>query len=168
MVDQHAAHERVLYDRLTARYQGTQISQRLLTPQMLRFTARDIALLAEMETALNEAGFDIEPFDATNIAVRAIPVILGENAPVRDLLLDVLDETQTGRGKFTQERLRKRVAQMACKHAIKAGDTLSTDDVRQLLAQMLATGVQPTCPHGRPIVTELSRRELEKRFKRIQ
>ena len=168
MVDQHAAHERVLYDRLTARYQGTQISQRLLTSQMLRFTARDIALLAEMETALNEAGFDIEPFDATNIAVRAIPVILGENAPVRDLLLDVLDETQTGRGKFTQELLRRRVAQMACKHAIKAGDTLSTEDVRQLLAQMLATGVQPTCPHGRPIVTELSRRELEKRFKRIQ
>ncbi|HNW85871.1 MAG TPA: DNA mismatch repair endonuclease MutL [Candidatus Limiplasma sp.] len=167
MVDQHAAHERILYDRYLARYQGSHVSQRLLSPQMLRFTARDVALLTELNEPLTEAGFELEAFDATNIAVRAVPTILGENEPIRDLLLDVLDETQTGRGKITRDRLRRRVAQMACKHAIKAGDTLSTADVKALLEQMLATGAQPTCPHGRPIVTEWTRRELEKRFKRI-
>ena len=168
MVDQHAAHERILYDRLMARYQGNHISQPLLSPQVLRFTARDVAHIVEIGDALTEAGFDLEAFDMTNIAVRAIPIILGESEPVRDLLLDVLDETQTGHGKITRDRLRRRVAQMACKHAIKAGDTLSAADVQGLLEQMLSTGAQPTCPHGRPIVTELTRRELEKRFKRIQ
>jgi len=168
MVDQHAAHERVLFDRFMARYSGTYISQRLLSPQMLRFTARDVTLLSELSETLADAGFDIEPFDATSIAVRAIPVILGETEPIRDLLIDVLDETQTQHGKLTRDRLRRRIAQMACKHAIKAGDTLSDEDVKGILAQMLSTGAQPTCPHGRPIVVEMTRRELEKRFKRIQ
>ncbi|MDD3214433.1 MAG: DNA mismatch repair protein MutL, partial [Eubacteriales bacterium] len=70
-------------------------------------------------------------------------------------------------GKVTRERLRRRVAQMACKHAIKGGDILGDDDVKALLTQMLETGAQPTCPHGRPIVTEFNKRELEKRFRRI-
>lgn len=168
MVDQHAAHERVLFDRFMVRYSGTNVSQRLLSPQVLRFTARDVALLSDLGETLTEAGFDIEPFDATSVAVRAIPVILGENEPVRDLLLDVLDETQTQRGRLSGDRLRRRIAQMACKHAIKGGDTLSNEDVKGILNQMLSTGAQPTCPHGRPIVTEMTRRDLEKRFKRIQ
>ena len=168
MVDQHAAHERILYDRFMTRYQGAQISQTLLAPQMLRFTARDVALLSELQTELDDAGFDVELFDATSVAVRAIPVILGQNESIRELLIDVLDETQTSRVRLTRERLRKHVAQMACKHAIKAGDMLSTEDVRGLLEQMLLTGAQPTCPHGRPIITEMNKRELEKRFKRIQ
>lgn len=168
MVDQHAAHERVLYDRLMARYEGPGASQPLLAPQVLRFTARDVGMLRELNEALTEAGFELEPFDETSVAVRAAPVILGQNEPIRELLLDVLDETSTQRGKLTRERLRRHVTQMACKHAIKAGDTLSEDDVRQLLMQMLQSGAQPTCPHGRPIVSEISRRDLEKRFKRIQ
>ena len=168
MVDQHAAHERVLYDRFLARYEGTQISQHLLTPRVIRLTAREVTALLEAEEALSEAGFELEAFDATTVTVRAIPVILGEQASLHELLADVLDEAQGQRGKLTQDRLRRRVAQMACKHAIKGGDALSQEDVRRLLSQMLDTGAQPTCPHGRPIVSELSQRELEKRFKRIQ
>ncbi len=167
LVDQHAAHERILYDRFMARYESTAISQRLLTPQMVRLTARDVVQLEEMNDALTEAGFTVEAFDTTSVAVRAVPVILGENEPLRELLLDVLDEAQAAHGKLTRERLRRRVTQMACKHAIKAGDTLRAEDVRALLTQMLLTGAQPTCPHGRPIVSELTQRELEKRFKRI-
>ena len=167
MVDQHAAHERILYDRFMQRYQGTAISQHLLTPQVIRLTARDVTLLNDLNETLTDAGFELETFDATSVAVRAIPTILGESVPVRELLLDVLDETQTQRGKITRERLRRRVMQMACKHAIKAGDTLRREDVQALLEQMLETGAQPTCPHGRPIVSEFTRKELEKRFKRI-
>ncbi len=167
MVDQHAAHERILYDRLMARYEGDAASQRLMAPQMIRLTARDVAQLSDMDAALTEAGFAVEAFDATSVAVYAVPVILGEAGPLRDMLLDVLDEAQASHGKVTRERLRKRVAQMACKHAIKAGDTVREEDVRTLLVQMLLTGAQPTCPHGRPIVSEFTQRELEKRFKRI-
>ncbi len=168
MIDQHAAHERVLYDRFMARYQGPKQSQRLLTPQMVRLTARDVGLLTEMDDELTEAGFEIDAFDATTVAVRAIPVILGQNEPIRELLLDMLDETLNHRGKVTHDRIRRRVAQLACKHAIKGGDALSVEDVKALIAQMLVTNVQPTCPHGRPIVSEWTRRELERRFKRIQ
>ena len=167
MVDQHAAHERILYDRLMARYEGSAASQRLLTPQMVRLTARDVAQLGEMESALTDAGFAVEAFDATSVAVYAVPVILGETGPLREMLTEVLDEARAAQGKLTRERLRRRVAQMACKHAIKAGDTLREEDVRALLSQMLLTGAQPTCPHGRPIVSDFSQRELEKRFKRI-
>lgn len=167
MVDQHAAHERVLFDRFMARYEDANSSQRLLTPQIVRLTARDVLQLAEMADALTEAGFDVEPFDATSVAVRALPVILGTTPPTQELILDVLDEAHIQHGHLTRERLRRRVAQMACKHAIKGGDTLTDGDVRGLLTQMLETGAQPTCPHGRPIVSEWTRRELEKRFKRI-
>ncbi|MDD3214835.1 MAG: DNA mismatch repair endonuclease MutL, partial [Eubacteriales bacterium] len=139
MVDQHAAHERVLYDRFMKRYEETRISQQLLTPQTVRLTVGDVSRLIEMGEELTEAGFDIDAFDASTVAVRAIPVILGQNEPVRDLLLDVLDETRTRYGKVTRERLRRRVAQMACKHAIKGGDILGDDDVKALLTQMLET-----------------------------
>ncbi len=168
LVDQHAAHERVLYDRFMARYQGSNASQRLLAPRTVRLTAREVALLTEMNEALAQAGFELEAFDATTVAVRAVPVILGESVPVRDTLMDVLDETKLSRGKVTGDRLRARVAQLACKHAVKGGDALTEADVKALIAQMLETGAQPTCPHGRPIVSEITRRELEKRFKRIQ
>ncbi len=167
LVDQHAAHERVLFDRYMERYQGETLSQRLLAPQLIRLTARDVAQLEDLQPVLADAGFEAEAFDTTSVAVRAIPSILGQNESVRELLLDVLDECQTAHSKPTADRLRRRVAQLACKHAVKAGDSLSQEDVRALLMQMLATGTQPTCPHGRPIVTELTRRELEKRFKRI-
>ncbi len=168
MVDQHAAHERVLFDRFLARYDTMTISQQLMTPQMIRLTARDVSTLSDMEETLVDSGFEVEVFDATSVAVRAVPVILGETEDLRDVLLDVLDEQQAARGKATRERMRRHVAQLACKHAIKAGDILREEDVRLLLEQMLSTGAQPTCPHGRPIVIEIPRRELEKRFKRIQ
>lgn len=168
MVDQHAAHERVLYDRFMARYETGSVSQHLLTPQVVRLTPRDVMELAAMQDTLLDAGLELEAFDPTSVAVRAVPVMLGEALPVRELLLDVLDEAHSARGKVTRDRLRSRVTQMACKHAIKAGDALAGEDVASLLRQMLETGAQPTCPHGRPIVTELTRRELEKRFKRIQ
>lgn len=167
-VDQHAAHERILYDRLMARYENERISQRLLAPQLVHLTARECALIAELKPVLQEAGFDIEAFDESSVAVHAVPVVLGQTESVRDLLCEALDEWQSERGQLTRERLRRQVMQMACKKAIKAGDKLSEREVEHLLYEMLDTGILPTCPHGRPIVVETARRELEKRFKRIQ
>ncbi|NLV58035.1 MAG: DNA mismatch repair endonuclease MutL [Clostridiales bacterium] len=167
-VDQHAAHERILFDKFWKRYQGERISQRLLTPQLVLISAQERMLLQQWQPLLMEAGFDVQPFDDTAVAVHAIPTLFGANEPARELLLEALDEYQGERGLLTQERMRRQVAQMACKRAIKAGDRLSEAEVQGLLTTMLETGIMPACPHGRPIVVEFSRREMEKRFKRIQ
>ena len=168
LVDQHAAHERVLYDRFMARYAGVRLSQRLMTPLLLNFPAKDVGTLMELQDELEAVGFDLDALDATSVAVRATPVILGESEPVRELLVDVLDDLRGKAASVTEDKIKQRVAQMACKHAIKGGDPLSDADVEALIRQMLDSGVQPTCPHGRPIVQEMSRHELEKRFRRIQ
>lgn len=168
LVDQHAAHERILYDRMMARFEGGHISQRLLSPQLVRLTARDMALAAELTPVLRDAGFEIEPFDDTCVAVHAVPTLFGRNDSPRELLLEALDECQDGRGQATRERMRRQVAQMACKRAIKGGDKLSGPEIEGFLRSMLESGSMPTCPHGRPIVTEITRYALEKRFKRIQ
>ena len=117
---------------------------------------------------LAEAGFDVAPFDAECVALRAIPTFFGENESPKELLLEALSEWQAGRGQVTRERLRRRVAQMACKHAIKGGDRLSDTEISGFLREMLKSEAMPTCPHGRPIVVEVTRYALEKRFKRIQ
>jgi DNA mismatch repair protein MutL len=168
LLDQHAAHERMLYDQMMARFEGTAISQRLLAPVLVQMTPHDLALLEELQEVLTDAGFDVQPFDETSAAIHAIPTLFGENADPRTLFLDALDEWQAGRGAVTRERMRRQIAQMACKRAIKAGDKLSEDEIQGFLCEMLRSESMPTCPHGRPIVTEMTRYALEKRFKRIQ
>lgn len=168
LVDQHAAHERILYDRLMARFENERVSQKLLAPQLVNLTPYDMTLVSEFAPVLAEAGFDVAPFDSECVAIRAIPTFFGQNDSPKDLLLEALSEWQAGRGQVTRERLRRRVAQMACKHAIKGGDRLSDTEINGFLREMLKSESMPTCPHGRPIVVEVTRYSLEKRFKRVQ
>ena len=168
LLDQHAAHERMLYDKLMAQFEGTAVSQRLLAPVLVQMTQHDLVLLEELQEVLADAGFDVQPFDESSAAIHAIPTLFGENADPRTLFLEALDEWQAGRGAVTRERMRKQIATMACKRAIKAGDKLSEEEVQGFLREMLLSDSMPTCPHGRPIVVDMSRYALEKRFKRIQ
>ena len=167
-LDQHAAHERILYDRFMKRYDGEQISQRLLSPQLVQLSGRDMALFEEIQPYLEKAGFQAEAFDERSVAVHAIPTLFGENGNPRELFLEALDQWQQGRGEKNGERMRSQVAQMACKHAIKGGDKLNPQEIQGFLKEMLQSQSMPTCPHGRPIVVETTRYALEKRFKRIQ
>lgn len=167
-LDQHAAHERILYDRFMKRYDGEQISQRLLSPQLVQLSGRDMALFEEIQPYLERAGFQAEAFDERSVAVHAIPTLFGENGNPRELFLEALDQWQQGRGEKTSDRMRSQVAQMACKHAIKGGDKLNQQEIQGFLKEMLQSQSMPTCPHGRPIVIETTRYALEKRFKRIQ
>ena len=167
-LDQHAAHERILYDRFMKRYDGEQISQRLLSPQLVQLSGRDMALFEEIRPYLEKAGFQAEAFDERSVAVHAIPTLFGENGNPRELFLEALDQWQQGRGEKNGERMRSQVAQMACKHAIKGGDKLNQQEIQGFLKEMLQSQSMPTCPHGRPIVVETTRYALEKRFKRIQ
>ena len=167
-LDQHAAHERILYDRFMKRYDGEQISQRLLSPQLVQLSGRDMALFEEIQPYLEKAGFQAETFDERSVAVHAIPTLFGENGDPKELFLEALDQWQQGRGEKTNDRMRSQVAQMACKHAIKGGDRLNQQEIQGFLKEMLQSQSMPTCPHGRPIVVETTRYALEKRFKRIQ
>ncbi len=167
-LDQHAAHERILYDRFMKRYDGEQISQRLLSPQLVQLSGRDMALFEEIQPYLEKAGFQAETFDERSVAVHAIPTLFGENGDPKELLLEALDQWQQGRGEKTSDRMRSQVAQMACKHAIKGGDRLNQQEIQGFLKEMLQSQSMPTCPHGRPIVVETTRYALEKRFKRFQ
>lgn len=167
-LDQHAAHERILYDRFMKRYDGEQISQRLLSPQLVQLSGRDMALFEEIQPYLEKAGFQAEAFDERSVAVHAIPTLFGENGDPKELFLEALDQWQQGRGEKTSDRMRSQVAQMACKHAIKGGDKLNQQEIQGFLKEMLQSQSMPTCPHGRPIVIETTRYALEKRFKRIQ
>lgn len=168
LVDQHAAHERILYDQFIARYEGSCISQQLLSPQLVHMTAQEMVQTQELLPLLAEAGFEVEAFDETSIAIHAIPTLFGVNDDPRELFMEAFNELHEARGQVSSERMRKQVATMACKRAIKGGDKLNETEIKAFLQDILASDAIPNCPHGRPIITEVTRYALEKRFKRVQ
>lgn len=166
MIDQHAAHERLNYEKFMAQVEAGEASQQLLTPMVLHLTAREMALVSDNLDVFRAAGYDVEPFGERDIQVRSVPVILGR-ADMKPAFMDALgalDKVKTA----AVDLRRAEIMQMSCKSAVKGGDPLSESEVRTLIQQMLETGAPPTCPHGRPVMKSISRRELEKMFKRIQ
>ena len=166
LIDQHAAHERLQYEKFMAQLEAGRGSQQLLTPMILRLSARETALILDNVEVLRDSGYDVEPFGETDIQVRAVPFILGR-AELKPAFMDVIDALNPLRN-ATVDLRRAEVMQMACKSAVKGGDPLSRDEIEALITQMLETGAPPTCPHGRPVMKSISRREMEKLFKRIQ
>ncbi len=166
LIDQHAAHERLNYEKFMAQLEAGRGSQQLLTPMVLRVTAREMALIQENLDALRDSGYDVEPFGEQDIQVRAVPFILGR-AELRPAFMDTVSALNRLKS-ATLDARRAEVAQMACKASVKGGDPLSESEIESLIRQLLDTGAPPTCPHGRPVMKVVSRRELEKLFKRIQ
>ena len=167
LVDQHAVHERLLFDRLMREYsEGSRAGQELLVPLVIGVTNAEQRLLEDSREALESIGMTVESFGERDVAVRSIPMILGE-AQAKDFVRDVIEELQNGRDP-TFEKKRAALLQAACKHAVKGGDALTEDELRNLLDEMIEKKVTPTCPHGRPLVVAVSHRELDKKFKRIQ
>jgi len=166
MIDQHAAHERLRYEKYVKQLEQGTASQQLLTPIVVRLSAREMALIQENMDMLTEAGYTVEPFGEHDIQVRAVPHVLGK-AELRPLFMDMINSLNKLRT-ATLDARRTEIMQMACKSAVKGGDALSDSEIESLIREMLETGAPPTCPHGRPAVEALSRRDLEKMFKRIQ
>ncbi len=166
LIDQHAAHERLNYEKFMAQMEAGRGSQQLLTPMVLRLTSREMALIQENLDVLRDSGYDVEPFGESDIQVRAVPFILGK-AELKPAFMDAINALNRLKN-ATIDLRRAEVAQMACKAAVKGGDALSEMEIEDLIRQMLETGAPPTCPHGRPVMKVISRRELEKMFKRIQ
>lgn len=167
MIDQHAVHERLMFDRLMKAYDQHAMAQELLIPMVLSATPREQALLEENRELLEKLGLTVEAFGENEIAVRSIPMVLGQ-PQAADFVRDIIDQLQGERGVVTMEKRRSAILQIACKKAVKGGDALSEDELRHLVTRMVDDRVTPTCPHGRPLVVALSHQELDKRFKRIQ
>lgn len=165
-IDQHAAHERILYEKLMREIDSGAGSQVLMVAQVVHVTPQDRAKIEQFAQEIASAGFDIEPFGDDAYQIRAVPNVLGVPQS-REAFLDMVDHLGELRVLSTQQKRRDAILQMACKKAIKGGDRLSMEEIEPLLADMLATGAPPTCPHGRPLVVTLTRSELEKRFRRI-
>jgi DNA mismatch repair protein MutL len=167
LIDQHAAHERILYERFNRRLEsGGTASQPLLVPAVIDVTQREMTLLTDFDESLRAAGYEVEPFGERSISVRAVPFILGraDVRPVFMEMLESLDRIATA----TKEARRDELAMMACKAAVKGGDSLTGSEISSLIDIMQKTGAPPTCPHGRPVFRTLTRREIEKMFRRIQ
>ena len=167
LVDQHAVHERLLFDRMMKEQDGkAHAGQELLVPVVISVTKAEQHLLEDNRDALESIGMVVEAFGERDVAVRTIPMILGE-AQTNDFIRDIITELESGKDP-TFEKKRTALLQTACKHAVKGGEALTEDELRSLLDQMIEQKVTPTCPHGRPLVVSVSHRELDRKFKRIQ
>lgn len=167
MIDQHAVHERLLFDRLMKEHADSPIpGQELLVPVITGVTKQEQRLLEDNREALESIGMAVEAFGEKDVAIRTIPMILGETQ-TREFLTDVIAELESGKNPVFEKK-RTALLQTACKHAVKGGEALTEDQLRDLLDRMIRQKVTPTCPHGRPLVVSISHRELDRKFKRIQ
>ena len=165
-IDQHAAHERILYEKLMKEIDAGTGSQILMVAQVVHVTPQDRAKIELYAEEISQAGFDIEPFGEDAYQIRAVPNVLGI-PQTKSAFLDMVDHLGELRVLGTQQKRRDAILQMACKKAIKGGDRLTMEEIKPLLKDMIATNAPPTCPHGRPLVVVLTRSELEKKFRRI-
>ncbi|HSG48995.1 MAG TPA: hypothetical protein VLA43_14335, partial [Longimicrobiales bacterium] len=169
IVDQHSAHERILYERLMRAYgAGGQESQRLLFPLTLRLTSAECAQVAELSGLLDRAGFEVEGFGNDTVIVQAVPnphPYFDAERAFREMIRELTEGSELVRSARNQhERIAKT---FACKSAIKAGQRLSDTEMEELFDQLFATELPHHDVHGRPTIIRLSRAELERRFGRV-
>jgi len=164
LVDQHAAHERVLYERfMTALMASRAASQPLLAPVLLELTPAQASLVTSLAPSLQEHGFDVAPFGHGGYVLRAAPADLRRDDPARAFgeLLDLLTREDS-----PADARHRVAASLACHAAVRAGQTLAMEEMRDLLQQLEACDTPQTCPHGRPTMLHLSSDELARRFSR--
>ena len=166
MIDQHAAHEKVLYERTVKTLANKEITSQMVSPPLiLTLNMQEAAKLAEYQDYFQELGFEIEPFGGKEYAVSAVPANLYGLAE-KDLFMELLDDLEYVSGKNTEMILDK-IASMSCKAAVKVNQRLSTAEAKELIEELLTLDNPYNCPHGRPTIISMSKQEIEKKFKRI-
>lgn len=166
LCDQHAVHERLLYEQFMRDLAGSTATQMLMVPEIVRLTHREYDMFLDAKDALFAAGFDVSDFGELTVQLRSVPMMLGQ-ARSAECFRDALDELIES-GAISQQKRTDRIIQMACKHAVKGGERAPMEALMDLIRRMIRENVTPTCPHGRPLVIQVTERELEKRFHRIQ
>ena len=168
VIDQHVAHERVLFERIMQRLENEPLeSQFLLVPILLELPAAEREALVQRSAELARFGFDIEEFGGDSIKVTAVPALLPPDAC--DAALRALADDLEGldRGLRIEEALKHIAATMACHAAVKANYPLTFEKMRHILEELRATAYSTVCPHGRPVMLRITRREIEKNFDRL-
>ena len=168
IIDQHVAHERVLFERVMQRLTaGTLESQRLLIPMILDVSVAEHDTLVARAGELAQFGFEIESFGASSLKVTAVPALLDAEDSAQALTALAHDLEGLDRGAKVQDALQRIAATTACHAAVKANYPLSYEKMTHILEELRATAYSTVCPHGRPVMLRLTRREIEKNFERI-
>lgn len=168
IIDQHVAHERVLFERVMERLTAGRLeSQRLLIPMIVDVSVGEHDSLIARASELERFGFEIESFGGSSLKVAALPALLDVHDSAAALLALAHDLDGLDRGARVQEALQRIAATTACHAAVKANYPLSYEKMSHILDELRATAYSTVCPHGRPVVLRLSRREIEKNFERI-
>ncbi len=168
IIDQHAAHEKVLYERMMARYRDRKpTSQSVMPPIILTLNMNEENMLKKYMHIFTEFGYEIEHFGGKEYAVRAVPYDL-YSISKEDLLMEILDTLSDETvGHITPEIITEKIASMSCKAAVKGNNKISMAEANKLIDELLTLDNPYNCPHGRPTIISMSKYELEKKFKRI-
>ena len=167
IIDQHAAHERIMYEKVKANYydEGERDEQFLLLPDVISLTHKEMIIAKENVEMFNRAGFSFEEFGENTIKLMSVPSMC-EDMNTKQLFLDILDEIDTVAVTARQEKEDKFIATIACKAAVKAKMKLDDQEVATLMAKLLELPNPFTCPHGRPTAIKMTKTDLEKKFSR--
>jgi DNA mismatch repair protein MutL len=169
LLDQHAAHERILFEQMLERLEHNEISsQRLLLPETIELGARDAMFVRRILPTLTRLGLGLSEFGERTFLLDALPPIV--KAPdVRAFVISVIDELKaTGEGVNSMRLGEDVIAKTVCRHAVKANDPLTGPELENLVNELRRCAMPYTCPHGRPTLIEMNFRELEKKFGRVQ
>ncbi len=167
IIDQHAAHEKVLYEKMMAQLAEHEFtSQQISPPVIITMTTQEQELFETYRELFEKAGFEVNPFGGREYSICAVPANL-YSLNQKELFLEMLDGLAHDTGRHTPDIILEKIASMSCKAAVKGRQRLSRMEAEQLLADLLELENPYHCPHGRPTIIAMSRMELEKKFKRI-
>ncbi len=166
IIDQHAAHERVMYEKLVKEIRsGENIKQMLMIPEVVELKNNEISIVNANRKLFDKAGFEIEEFGGNSFKISAVPSEIAGVA-IKELFYDLLDSLQKESGVKEEDRIEYFVFTMACKAAVKANMILDNREIESLISQMMKLDNPFTCPHGRPTAIKITKSEMEKKFKR--
>lgn len=167
IIDQHAAHEKVLYERTMARLREKDYTSQILSPPLiLSLDAKEQEALERFREPIEKLGYEVEHFGGKEYMINAIPGNLF-NLDMKDLFIEMLDDFSNMSGRETPELILEKVASMSCKAAVKGNNRLSLPEIQSLIDELLTLDNPYNCPHGRPTIISMTKYELEKKFKRI-
>lgn len=167
LIDQHAAHEKILFEKyIKSISEGSIVIQPLLVPTLIELTSDDLAFYIENTSVFKDSGFLVEEFGGNTLSIKEVPYFLGKLDP-KDLFLSIIDDLKIlGEGKTIDIKYNK-IATMACKKAVKGNDTLNDREMIKLIEDLRFIDDPFHCPHGRPTIIKFTNNDLEKKFRRI-
>ena len=167
IIDQHAAHEKVLYERTMSKLKEKEFTSQVISPPIIMsLDAREVEMLEKYRSQIERLGYEVEHFGGKEYMISAIPDNLFK-VDMKDLFIEMLDDFSNLSGRETPELILEKVASMSCKAAVKGNQSLSFSEFDALVEELLTLDNPYNCPHGRPTIISMTKYEIEKKFKRI-